>query len=333
MGDSTRDSVWGWAWSPGSSRGSGFAVRHASRARPLAGRALALAAATFWALAGVVAPAAAAEVLRWEGRSSLQAEADPLGGRLTRLVNQRLLLVDLPEEVAPPRSLVLRETVRLEQRDASVEPAEGDVDVEVFALEAGAALPLARFAGPGESGEWLREGLYRIRRAGCCGAADLDSYFSLPAGAALLRASAPLLSLRTAEAAGRRFAGLHAVDAMTPPAERERDPTVCAVLAWSDGRAELDRVVLRGAVGVRCTARGLTLKVADARRPGSSLTLTPSAEGTSDWARREDLALVADIELGPPSFARAEVVVPIARDRFDAARARADPASGLGVGR
>lgn len=304
---------------------SGLSTGRLRAHRHLSGALSALTSALVLALPLVAA--GAEEVSRWQGESSFESRLDAQGRLQTRAVNQRFLMATLGEGEGAV-DLVLRERVEVRKDFGALGPPVGEVRLEVYAREDQGRGPLRSFSAAGESGELLPGGLYRIRRAGCCGAADRDAYFDLASGRELLRASAPLLSLSAVGVSGRRLAALHAGDSVEPPAEHDTDARVCAVLTWSDGAGRTQRLVLRGAAPIRCTAAGLAVAREGRRLPGSA----PTLPGGSGWAERADLALVADIALGAPGFERGEVWVPIEGDTLVPERARLDPALGLNIG-
>lgn len=256
--------------------------------------------------------AGAAEPARWHAESSFALGRTQTGALEAHSVASRFELITLgPEGARVDR--VLQEVITTHRALEAVAADPGTVVASVFDSTAGSGSgPLFVMKATGDTGT-VHADLYRVRRSGCCGAADRDVWFDLATGRELLRTSVPLLRLRRAGLP--LYVGLTGNDAVEPPVEARGDRSVCAVLAWSDSAGRSGRLSLYGVRPIRCTARSVALAVDGTRRSGRDIVLPEIGPAPA-------LALLLDVELGPPDFASATLLVPLRDGRPDERHAR-----------
>jgi len=241
-----------------------------------------------------------------------------------RTTGVRYTVVGTAISEGEPPHLVLEEKTAVEQCDNLEGPTRAEVSVVARPARNPAARPAWTIRRRGERGEVFAElpgeQLYRITEYGCCGAENLDSYYSLVNGRLLFTADQPLLYLDAAPF-GTGMVAVHDAQAADDPAGAANDRTLVAAIAFGDSDHAPQRVWLRG------PSNDFYVKQVEwvARGPGGEVkrdrTLGVGGELNARWS----VAVSIEVE-GMSGSPTGHVEIPVENGRLAVEKARV-PAS------
>jgi hypothetical protein len=204
-------------------------------------------------LAPLLAAAAASppEKIVPSGRLSRQATSSAEtwtaadGRRITHTVNRRFSFVTTHRDRTGGEVILLAETFD-RRLDSGAEGEKSSVEVEASATTGKRLWAIRTEGGSGEARE---DNVYRVTRAGCCGAQNLSLFFSLLDGRALFSADSEVRSVEVPNTALRRFAAYHDLMAASPVPGAGKDPHVVGAIFWGSDRAPAERVLIVSSAG------------------------------------------------------------------------------------
>jgi hypothetical protein len=241
--------------------------------------------------------------------------------RTRHVVNRRFTFAEFHPRAKGSLTLLLAETFD-RSFDTQAEGEKSSTTVEAFAIPGDAKLPVWRFQTEGAEGAPDGE-LYRVTHPGCCGAQNLDVFFSLHDGHELFASDGPILKLEVPNTAERRYVGYHSLMAATPIPEAGARKGVIGVLTYGSDRAPAARLLV---VGSNVAAPD------DYARKGLAFVRNgkPVDEPILElWSagKANGRAAIGGFSIRVTDYAKNDFLleIPVAGDRFDTARVKTAP--------
>ena len=236
-------------------------------------------------------------------------------------VNRRFTFADTHPEAKGSRTLLLAESFD-RSFDTQAEGEKSTVEVEAFAIPGEAKSPLWKLRTEGAEGSPDGE-LYRVTRPGCCGAQNLDFYFSLFDGRERFASDGPILRLEVPNTAVRRYVGYHSLMAASPIPETASRKNVVGVLTFGGDRAAASRLLVIGSPAAEQDnyARTGLAFVREGKIVEDPVLELWSSDGKSEPGG------IGGFSIRVTDFAKDDFLleIPVVGDRFDVAHVRTAP--------